>query len=602
MILHVRDCSGLPAIIMNQLILKDHHRRLGSLLQSIYGEDIAGAVLPRLLDLLATPATTQPPATCQPALFSQRDAILITYGDSVTREGEPPLRTLADFCSAHLRDAISGVHLLPFFPFTSDDGFSVSDYRSVNPPLGGWDDVAQLGRHFRLMFDFVCNHCSASHPWFTAFLRGDPAYQNFFTCIGSPEAPDVAANLALVTRPRALPLLTTFDTAHGPKHVWTTFSADQVDLNFANPGVLLEMISVLLDYARRGASMVRLDACGFMWKTPGTRCIHEPQVHAIIQLMRGCLEVAAPGVVLVTETNVPHADNISYFGDGTNEAGMVYNFALPPLVMHALHTGDCRALGQWAATLQAPSDQTTFFNFLASHDGVGLNPARGILNNAQIDALIARVQQAGGLVGYKSMPDGPAQAYELNVNFLDAVCPPAREDTVAQADPFIAATAIQLSLAGVPGIYFHSLFGSRGWVDGVRQLGHNRAINRRKLQRDEVERELADATSLRATVLAKISALLRVRAARAEFHPAAPQKIIDLGPRVFGVLRTSRENPGDHVLCLINVSGGHELVSPDFRALLGTRNAVHDLISNRRFNVHGPSILLQPYQVRWLTA
>ena len=299
-----------------------------------------------------------------------------------------------------MADTIGGVHLLPFFPFSSDDGFSVTDFWKVDPRLGTWNDVALLGKNFRLMFDGVINHVSRESEWFQAFVRGEPPFTDYFICA------DPNADLSQVTRPRTSPLLTPVKTTRGTKHVWTTFSADQIDLNYKNPEVLLKIIELLLFYAEQGAEVIRLDAIAYLWKEPGTTCIHLPQTHRVVKLFRSVFDQVAPGVILITETNVPHADNVSYFGNGTDEAQMVYNFALPPLVLHTFHTGNAQRLTNWAATLTTPSRSTTFFNFIASHDGIGVMPARGLLSESEIHELVRRTLAHGGKVSSKSNPDG----------------------------------------------------------------------------------------------------------------------------------------------------------------------------------------------------
>ena len=518
--------------------------------------------------------------------LSERDAILITYGDMLREPGVAPLRTLAGFADARLDGVVSGVHVLPFYPYTSDDGFSVVDYRAVNPDLGGWEDVSALGRRFSLMFDAVINHVSASSHYFQGFLRGDPAWRNLAIVIDDPTDP----RLALVTRPRTLPLLTPFQTVDGVKQVWTTFSADQIDLNYGSPAVLLEVLDVLLEYVRRGARLIRLDAIAFMWKTLGTPCVHLPQTHRIIQILRAALDEAAPGTVLITETNVPHADNVSYFGDGTNEAQLVYNFALPPLTVDAFRRGDARALTGWARTLRLPSGQTTFFNFLASHDGIGLNPARGILPEAEVLALAAGTRARGGFVSDKAMPDGSRSPYEMNINFMDAIAPdPSASGPPRFAQRMIAAHAIMLALQGVPGLYFHSLFGSRGWTEGVELLGYNRAVNREKLALSVLDAELADPASLRRRVFGGLSALLRARAAHPAFDPFSPQEVLDLGPAVFAVRRAHQ---GDRVTCIVNVTGAAQSVSADVEGS-------HDLVAGQGIDLSSGSLRLEPYQVIW---
>ncbi|MEP7359750.1 MAG: sugar phosphorylase, partial [Anaerolineales bacterium] len=508
---------------------------------AIYGEETGRATLAPLLALIDryTPRLAQSAAH---AGLSERDSLLITYGDQVQAPGRPPLRVLGEFCRAHLAGLVSGIHLLPFYPSTSDDGFSVQDYRAVDPALGDWDDVAAPGRDFRLMFDAVINHISAQSDWFQGCLRGDPRYRDYFISVsGDPD-------LSQVVRPRALPLLTRVATPEGERAVWTTFSADQVDLNYANPAVLLEIIDILLLYVERGAALIRLDAIAFLWKEIGTACLHLPQTHRVIQLMRAVLDLAAPHVMLITETNVPHQDNLSYFGDGANEAQLVYNFALPPLVLHSLRTGRAAELSAWAASLRLPSDRVTFFNFLASHDGIGLNPARGLLAPADIDALVEQTLAHGGLISYKHNPDGSRSPYELNINYFDALSDPAGgEPPTLAVDRFMAAQAIMLALAGVPGIYFHSLLGSRGWPEGVALTGRSRTINRQKFAAADLENELADPGSLRSTVFQRYANLLRARSASAAFDPYGAQQVLPGAPALFALLRTAR---GAQVLCL----------------------------------------------------
>jgi len=557
-----------------------HLNKILEHLIALYGDERGRTTFARIASLIENARPSSREAVLRPSSsLTQRDAVLITYPDQVREPDVPPLRTLADFCAQQLTNLISTIHLLPFYPYSSDDGFSVIDYRAVNPILGDWDDVARLGKNFRLMFDAVINHVSAQSAWFQAFLRDDPRYRDWFIVV--PDDADVSR----VIRPRALPLLTTFETPSGAKRVWTTFSADQIDLNYHNPDVLIEIIATLLFYLARGASWLRLDAIAFLWKEFGTTCLHLPQTHHLIQLVRAIVDEVAPQTILITETNVPHAENVSYFGDGTNEAHLVYNFALPPLTLHAFHTGDARTLSRWASELTLPSRQVTFFNFLASHDGIGLNPARGILRDDEIDALVARALAHNGLVSYKANADGTSSPYELNINYFDALNDPhARESLDTQIDRFVCAHAIMLALVGVPGIYFHSLFGSRGWRAGVAQTGQNRTINREKLARAALERELSDPSSRRARVFAYLAQLLRVRAAHPAFDPYGEMGVLDLDPSVFALQR------GDQVLCLQNVSAQARTVELSGRW--------QDVLTGKSLQTN--TLTLLPYQVRWL--
>mgnify|MGYP000489445615 CR=1 FL=1 len=553
--------------------------RLAALLARLYGAAAAGPLRAELRARLPPPS-----GPARRRRFSQRDALLITYPDQVTEPGVAPLRTLAEFCQRHLHGLVSGVHLLPFYPWSSDDGFSVKDFFAVAPEYGTWADIARFRPHFDLMFDAVFNHASTQGDWFRRFLRDEPAFRDFFvTVTGEPD-------LSRVVRPRALPLLTAFPTARGPEKVWTTFSADQADLNVKNPRVLLALLDALLLYVRQGARFIRLDAIAYLGKEVGTTCIHLPQTHAVIQLFRAVLDEVAPQVQLITETNVPHADNLSYFGDGTNEAQLVYNFALPPLVLHALLRGDGTHLTRWAATLRTPSPRATFFNFLASHDGIGLNPARGLLSEAEMDFLVARCRAHGGFISEKHNPDGSRSPYEMNIVYFDAVNDPAaNEPPAVQVDRFLVAQAIMLALAGMPGIYFHSLFGSRNDRAAALATGIHRRINRQKFNRAELAAELAEPGSLRWLVFHRFGDLLALRRAHRAFAPHAAQQVLDVGPAVFGVVRETADGR-DRMLCLHNLTANAVTVR------------LPNAVAARKWEAIGRNreVRLPAYAVEWL--
>lgn len=561
---------------------------LESRLSRLYGAERATSLLDALLRLVDHhPAhASRPPLS---STLSECDVLLIAYGDHLRRSGEAHLRTLHHVLRETVGGVVNSLHLLPFYPYSSDDGFSVIDYYAVDPALGSWDDINAMRADFRLMFDAVFNHMSAQSAWFQAFLRGEPPYDAYFATA------DPAADLSAVVRPRTHPLLTRFETARGPQHVWTTFSADQVDLNFANPDVLLEMARVLLFYVAQGATFIRLDAIAFLWKTVGTPCIHLEETHLIVQVLRDLLDLAAPGTILITETNVPHDENIRYFGNGRNEAQLVYQFPLPPLTLHTLHTGDASALTAWAASLATPGSETTFFNFLASHDGIGMRPVTGILSDAERDALVRLAEDHGGFVSYRSLPDGSKSPYELNISYFDAITHPAitAVQPVLAVQRFLVAQAIMLALAGVPGIYLHSLFGSRNWRAGVEQTGHNRAINREKLDAAELRTALDTPGSLRQQVFTGYMRLLRQRTTQPAFHPLAAQRVLTLHPALFAVERG--EGVG-RILALHNVSGQPvTMTTPD-------TGSWRDLLGATPPQPGGHPLTLAPYQIAWLRA
>ncbi len=517
--------------------------------------------------------------------WNEADVVLITYADQFSSPNEKTLVTFKRFYDKYLAGIFPIVHFLPFYPWSSDDGFSAKDYHQVEPLYGDWKDIGQIKKSSRLMFDFVCNHISAQSEWFQGYLKGRPEYEDFFISV------DPDTDLSAVTRPRALPLLTPFTLANGEvKHIWTTFSADQIDLNFANPCVLLAMVDVLLDYLEKGADYIRLDAVGFMWKTPGTSCIHLEKTHLLVKLFRAITDFVAPGTVIITETNVPHKDNVSYLGNGHDEAHMLYQFPLPPLVLHAIRTQSVSTLCRWASILPNKGDgQTTWFNFLASHDGIGLNPLRGIISETEIVDLVASLEKEGAKVNWKNNPDGTRSPYELNVTYMDALTPPLCSDDERLAR-FILAHALLLTFPGVPAVYIQSVLGSRNDYDGVARLGYNRAINRQKYSLQETEQLLADPQHLRSRTLHSLTQLITVRQHHSAFHPDSEFSINEMSDGVLEIIRGSSQD--EQITALFNFTDKTKTLSFE-------RNHYYDVISGESIN--SGTIILRPWQSLWLT-
>ncbi|MBC1441031.1 sugar phosphorylase [Listeria innocua] len=499
-------------------------------LSRLYSEDVVESLATRIE---ARVNQTKQRKLVRKDKWDEKDIVLITYGDQFKEESKKTLPTFKKMYDRYLKSTFEVVHFLPFYPYSSDDGFSVIDYKAVNPELGDWEDIKEMEKSARLMFDFVCNHMSAKSDWFKRYLAGDKEFQNFFVEM------DPDTDLSSVTRPRATPVLTPFQFASGKEgYIWTTFSEDQIDLNFACPEVLYKMIDVLMFYLEEGAEYVRLDAVGFMWKVPGTSSIHLDETHEIVKLFRDLVDMAAPGTIIITETNVPHVDNISYFGNGEKEAHMVYQFPLPPLVLHAIHHGNAEFLSNWAKGLELPEGKRTFFNFLASHDGIGLNPVRGIIPEADILALVDDLEKEGALVSYKQNPDGTKSPYEINVTYMDALSKQADTDDL-RLSRFLVAHAVLMSIPGVPAVYVQSILGSRNDYLGVETTGHNRSINRKKYDLAEITAGLEQADSLRKRTYDALTKLISTRKAESLFHPEIPMEVLESTAELFVVKRSS---------------------------------------------------------------
>ena len=508
--------------------------------------------------------------------WDETDVALITYGDSMFNEDEAPLRTLTKLVSTDLADAVSIVHVLPFSPYSSDRGFSVIDYTEIDPNLGTWDDMAALAEAVPLMFDLVLNHASAKSDWFQQFLNDEEPGRRYIKT-GEPDW-----DLSEVVRPRSLPLLTEFETAAGPKLVWTTFSPDQVDLDWSNPDLVAEMLRIIDLYVKRGARLLRLDAVAYIWKVPGTTSIHLPETHELVKLLHTLLAARAPEVSIITETNVPDRENRTYFGD-SDEAHLIYNFTLPPLAIDAVLNGRADRLVDWMSKAATPPSGTTLFNFLASHDGIGLRPAEGFLTSAEIGRLVEVTHARGGLHGTYASGDQD-RPYELNIALPDLFGGP---NDAHMVDRIVVLHTIVLAVAGVPALYINSLMATTSDHTAVEADDVRRSINRGRVHVNDVPSLVDDSwqSRLYATLLDRAS----LRRSHAAFHPDGAQELRDLDG-VLAIDRTSVDE-SEQISVYCNVTDETKVVTLD--------GAFHCLLTGIE---HGGSLQLAPYATAWLTS
>lgn len=525
-------------------------------------------------------------------LWSTDDAMVITYGNSLVDGVHKPLDLLNDFLTRYLRGVVSSVHILPFFPFTSDDGFAVTDYNSVNSHLGDWADIRRIASEFKLMSDLVLNHVSSQGKWFNEYRQGHEPYDKFFF-EASPED-----DLSTVVRPRTNPLLREVKTAQGVRYVWCTFSHDQVDVDFRNPEVLLEFLRIMRLHIENGVRIIRLDAVAFIWKEIGTPCIHLPQTHAIVQLMRVLCDFAVEPLILLTETNVPNIENLSYLGN-RNEAHAIYNFSLPPLLLHSMLSGTAEYLHRWQVSMPPAQLGCAYLNFSASHDGIGMRPAEGILPPEDAQQVIDAVRSFGGRVSMRALPNGGEAPYELNITFFDAMKGTFAGEDEWQVERFICSQSIVMALEGIPAFYIHSLLATPNDLDGVEKTGINRAINRHRWDYPTLRGLLDDETSVHARVLGGMQKRIKIRRHQPAFHPNATQFTLHLDNRIFGVWRQSLDRD-QSIFALHNVSADTLSISPLSINLIGGEEWV-DLLSGEPVSASGTDIPLAPYQCRWIT-
>lgn len=564
-----------------------------NLLADVYPQHDPALLVRRVFEELGLPLEGDGPEPAEESLrkWDQRDAFLITYGDSISRNGYQGLKSLRDFHQKWLKDWLPGIHILPFHPFTSDDGFSVSDFTTLRPELGTWDDVEDLSKHAKVMADLVANHISASHEWFAQFLAGqEPG-------VGYIKTANDGDDISQVVRPRSHPLLNTVETALGPKNVWCTFSYDQVDLDYGNPDVFFEILKIVLDYVSHGVTVIRLDAIGFIWKEAGTPSINADQTHKIIKALRLAANAVAPDLVFITETNLPMVENLSYFGQ-QDEAHLIYNFSLPPVILHALLSGRSDYIRKCIMAMPPAPAGCTFFNFTASHDGIGLRPAENIVPDDDILQMTEHARKMGGEVSYRSVAGGGQRPYELNVTLFSMLAESFAGERTFGMERFVMSQAIAMSLEGIPAIYVQSIFASENDQNGYQQTGIPRRLNRKIWQLAEAEAVL-ETPGLPQQAFGQLRALMSIRQGQPAFHPNATQYTLNLGSELLGVWRQSHLND-QSIFCVFNLTGETQDLDLS-RINLIMNEGWQDLISGKVIPDYDGIMTLAPYQIVWIS-
>ncbi len=566
---------------------KDVRQKIEELLKEIYKEKASKEIIDKIIRLADSTVMTGK-TSGQYDRWDEQDILLITYGDNIRKSAERPLQSLSHFLGDYLSEVINIVHILPFFPYSSDDGFSVIDYTRVDPHLGSWEDVEKLEKNFRLMTDLVINHISRRSRWFQNYLEDRDPGREFFIEV------DPDSDLSDVVRPRSKPLLTKFEKKGKEKYLWTTFSEDQIDLDYSNPELLYEMLKVFLLYLQKGAHIIRLDAIAYLWKEIGTSCIHLQETHRVVKLMRKLMEEVKPSALLLTETNVPQKENFSYFGK-SDEAHMIYQFSLPPLLLHALYTGNSTKLSKWAEKAFDAPTGCTFLNFTASHDGIGLRPLQGLVPSGELEELCEHVKNSGGLISSKKNSDGSESPYELNITYFDALKSTKQGADSYQAERFCCSQTLMMELRGMPAYYIHSLLASSNNQKGLEESGQARTINREKLEYEDVVQFLKE-DNIRSKVFRNLIKGIRVRKGEALFHPDVPQRIHEADKRLF-VCERYDEDKDNVIFCLSNIS--KEEVSADLHFVRDKNAKWIDLLTGKEINLQ-QGIILQAYECYWL--
>jgi sucrose phosphorylase len=571
--------------------LNTFHKKVNSHLKIIYQNILLDEEINNLTDQIFE-ITPQVKNDDRSENWNENDIFLISYGDSIISAKDKRLKTLKNFIDEFITPYFNNIHILPFFPFSSDDGFSITDYKKVRDDLGSWEDISLLSKDYRVMADIVINHASKQSEYFQEFVRGNYEYKDFFISLDEDEG------FEEVVRPRSSDLFQEIEISNQKKYLWCTFSHDQIDLNFKNPRVLLFFIKLIYLYSRHGIKAFRLDAVAFLWKEKSTNCLNLPQTHEVVKLFRTILDHYNQNALLITETNLPNLENLSYFGN-SDEANAIYNFTLPPLLLWTLLMGDSTALRKWSMSMPPAKEQTTYFNFIASHDGIGLRPTENILTDQERGTLIDIVKEFGGVISNRKKPDGTETVYELNIALLDAMKGTFKGIDHMQVERFIACHAIMLSLEGIPAFYIHSVLGTTNDYELMKKNSQNRSINRKSWDINEIKNKLLDDKSINNQVYKSIINLIKIRKKQPAFHPNAIQFTFNLGKNFFGIWRQSLDKK-QSIFSVTNVTNIFQYLDLTELNLIESEKW-WDLINSKDIDDIKSTIALKAYQTVWIT-
>ena len=520
--------------------------------------------------------------------ISEKTSLVISYGDNIYSSQSSSMKIFQKFFQKNLEKLFDTIHFLPFYPSSSDSGFAVKDHYQIDKKIGNWSDLKKISKSKKIMADVVINHASARGLWFKNFLKRKKPGKDYFLTVNSK------FNTSKVVRPRDHKLLKKIKIFEKNDYLWRTFSPDQIDLNFKNPSVLLRFIKIIIYLINNGVTIFRLDAIAYLWKQNGTKCINLSQTHEIIKLLRVVTSLLNVQTLIITETNLPEKENLSYFGKN-NEANWVYNFSLPPLLIHAFLFENSSYLNQWSRKLPSTKHGNCYLNFIASHDGIGIRPTEGILNEKTLSSFLKRLKKNGSKFSYRKVQNKSKKVYEANITVFDAL-------RKSDFDPkglfflerYISAHAIMVSFEGVPAVYFNSLFGKSNDEAKYIITGNNRDVNRYKWNFNNITTKLRDKKSKQSIFYRNIGALLEIKRKQKAFHPNASRININLGPKIFCFKRISKDKK-QSIICMTNLSS--KIQTPNFKKIGNYRDLLN---SNLKFR-EGNSLILKPFQTVWLT-
>ncbi len=572
------------------MLFQKNQKKISSILRTIYKPSLNERDIDHLKDQIIQIIKKFNQNNSKKKLtISEKTSLVICYGDNVNSNQKSSIQVFQNFFKKNLKKYFDAIHFLPFYPSSSDSGFAVKDHYKIEKRIGSWSDIKKISKSSHVMADIVINHSSARGLWFKNFLKKKRPGKDYFLTVNSK------FNTSKVVRPRDHKLLKKIDIFGKSDFLWRTFSADQIDLDFKNPSVLLRFIKIMVHLVSNGVTIFRLDAIAYLWKKNGTNCINLKQTHEIVKLLRLISNLLNVETIIITETNLPEKENLSYFGKN-DEANWIYNFSLPPLLIHAFLFENSSYLNKWSKKLPNAKFQNSYLNFIASHDGIGMRPTEGILNKRSLSNFLKRLKKNGSKFSYRKIQNKSKKVYEANITVFDAL-------KKSDADPngkfflerYIAAHAIMISFEGVPAIYFNSLFGKSNDEAKYVITGNNRDINRYKWNYENITKNLKDKNSKQSIFYQNLGKLLEIKRKQKAFHPNAKRLNINLGSKIFCYERISLDKK-QTIICITNLSTKLQYIKIN-KNLIKYR----DLLGRKTFFTLDKKIKLDPCQTIWLS-
>ena len=522
--------------------------------------------------------------------INEKTSVLICYGDSIFDNNQKnSIQVFQNFYHKKLSKFFNTVHFLPFYPSSSDSGFAVKDHYKIDSKIGNWSNISKFAKKNDVMADIVINHSSARGLWFKNFLREKKPGKDYFFKVNSN------FNTSKVVRPRDHNLLKKINIFIKTEYLWRTFSPDQIDLNFKNPSVLLRFIKILINLVNHGVTIFRLDAIAYLWKETNTKCINLKQTHEIVKLFRLICNSLKVQTLIVTETNLPQKENISYLGNN-DEANWIYNFPLPPLLIHAFLFENSLYLNKWSKNLPSLKIGNSYLNFIASHDGIGMRPIEGILKRKNLNNLFKRLKKNGAKFSYRKIQNKYKKVYEANITIFNAL---KKSNFDKQGkyffERYISVHAIMIAFEGVPAIYFNSLFGTSNDEAKYIITGNKRDLNRYKWNKKVIINNLNNNKSKQSIFYKSLTKLLDIRKKQKAFHPNASRYNIEVNSKIYCFKRVSIDKK-QTIMCITNLSSKIQYIKLNNKLVKW-----NDLLGSNLNFVSTTELRLEPFQTLWLS-